>query len=384
MPRELTHIILAEKIAADLNKVENIKKNRIAYYIGVNAPDILFFSPKLKQKQFLHGDNIPDNDTSKIIVAMLDALKKEKNPELASKKRAFIHGYLCHMAGDTVFHPYIYSISGSSHNDNLSKGGRLNATIRHIMAETWLDIHFVKQNGYDFNNFKPFKEINRSSADKKVLSAFLGDCFESVFATGKPIAKIFRNNLTKHFHANNLSRQRRIRDFASKLDNMFGQKLSIIVSPFYHTDKKAPDELINFSSFKHPVTAEIINKNLDNLTSDAVTKGRELILAAEQYLLDGNLKKLNTVLKGEHFSTGMPKTSNKDLKYSNPMNIQKLKGEKIRKFMAKGKISVAPCGIQTISAQKMITTTLINKLTSAISNCLHRAVIYPLHRKYSR
>ena len=347
MPRELTHIILADNISQSLDNtaLKDIENNRIAYHMGSNAPDILFYGSSKKQGEMLHGKN--GEDTSKMVVSMLDEIRKEKDAKVASKKRAFVYGYLCHMAADITFHPYVFSVAGNSNSDDPKE--RLQSGARHALAETWLDIHFVKRSGHNFDNFKPFHKINRSIEDKNIISEFFATSFKNIYPTDKPIAHHFRRNTTRQLYANRITRNHTIRDFVTKLDDMFGQKLLASVAFVYRTDRKAPDELTNFTSFTHPLTAETINKNLDVLVKETVTRGNSFIIAAEQYLKDGNRTKLHSVIKGENLATGIAKTKNKDMKHFNPMSLKKLKGEKVKAFAGTKSLRAMPSGAKAFN-----------------------------------
>ena len=146
MPRDITHVILADEAASRI-KSQEISSNMNAFHMGCVADDSFLYSlsPQLSTK--LHGGF--GADTRAVILEMMKLLRAEKNPTKAAEKKAFLCGYVCHMAADQVFHPLIYSISGSHiGNKKLSKISKA----CHRYAETWLDLYFMREKNLSFKN----------------------------------------------------------------------------------------------------------------------------------------------------------------------------------------------------------------------------------------
>jgi hypothetical protein len=142
MPRDATHFILADE-TAKIIKSKDIFDNAEAFHMGCVADDAFLYTASPKLSTRLHGGL--GDDTRGVIMEMMDQLKEEKEQAKASEKRAFIYGYLCHMAADLTFHPLIYSISGSQvKSNNRSMHDVELAKACHRYAETWLDMYLMK------------------------------------------------------------------------------------------------------------------------------------------------------------------------------------------------------------------------------------------------
>jgi hypothetical protein len=281
MPRDITHIILADETAETIRR-KDILNHPDAFHMGCVADDTFLYtaSPKLSSK--LHGAfNV---DTRIMVLEMMDELQKEKNPERAAEKKAFICGYLCHMVADVTFHPLIYSISGSQlQNRDLSRAC-------HRYAETWLDLHLMKEKNLSFKNFRPFRKIVTKLAMRIRLDDFFTDCFQNSLKAKKytwgdnfDLQAQFHNGMTRQLFVDKITQNQTIGKILRKLDKVSGGKFKLFTSGFYDFSKEIPERL-TAGTFVHPVTGKIIRKSIKDLEQETIKYSIKFIRAAENYI----------------------------------------------------------------------------------------------------
>ena len=308
MPRDLTHVILADE-AAETIKSNEIFGNMEAFHMGCVTDDAFLytFSPKLSTK--LHGGF--GHDTREIVINMMDHLREEKNPVRAAEKKAFICGYVCHMAADSVIHPFIYSISGSQvESNNPSHDSVELSKACHRYAETWLDLHLMKKKNLTFKNFKPFRKIMKKVAMRIRLDDFFTDSFQLALNAKKytwgdnfDLQAQFHNGMTRQFAVDEVTQNKTIGSMMRKLDKVSDGKLKMYASGFYNLDTDIPQRL-TVDSFTHPVTGETVHKSIDDLTKEAVESSVKLIHAVDEYIKSGNREIFLTAVQNLNMDTG--------------------------------------------------------------------------------
>ena len=301
MPRDITHVILADE-AAKIIESKEISNHPEAFHMGCVSDDTFLYtaSPKLSGK--LHGRY--KVDTRAIVLEMMNELKKEKNSERAAEKKAFVCGYLCHMAADTVIHPLIYSISGSqSKNEELSKAC-------HRYAETWLDLYLMKKKNLSFKNFRPFRKIITKMAMRVRLDDFFTDCCQKVLKAKKytwgdnfDLQAQFHNGMTRQLFVDKITQNQTIGRMLRKLDRVLHGKLKLYISGFYDFNKEIPQRL-TADSFIHPVTGKPVNKSIDDLTQDAVACSVEFMRTVDDYLKSNDRGAFLSTVQNFNLDTG--------------------------------------------------------------------------------
>ncbi|MBI4753401.1 zinc dependent phospholipase C family protein [Candidatus Desantisbacteria bacterium] len=112
----LTHIELATRTIRILGpEAKGILDIYLAYFtLGAIGPDLFNKTPF---SSILHH-----NLLTKFAIALLDYIKMVKDGEKKDKLRAYIYGYLTHIAGDIHGHPLAHRLSNQSeHNLRLLK-----------------------------------------------------------------------------------------------------------------------------------------------------------------------------------------------------------------------------------------------------------------------
>lgn len=317
MPRDITHIILADE-AAEIVKVKEISDNPEAFHMGCVADDSFLYTASPKLSTRLHGGF--GDDTRAIVLEMMDEIKDEKNPARAAEKKAFLYGYLCHMAADTVIHPLIYSISGSQlKSNNRSEKDADFSKACHRYAESWLDLHLMKEKKLSFKSFRPFRKIVAKLAMRIRLDDFFTDCFQNALKAKKhtwgdnfDLQAQFHNGMTRQFFVDKVTQNQTIGKMLRKLDWILHGKLKLYTSGFYNFSKEIPQRL-TAGSFIHPVTGEVVHKSITDLEQDAVKCSVKFIKAADDYINGGDRKHFLNVVRNVNLDTGVEDSKLKDI-----------------------------------------------------------------------
>jgi hypothetical protein len=153
MPKEYTHWMVAERALSlvahraksvhwenNANRASNA--HRAAVFFGAIAPDLLFYylhGPSAGHFQAvsrrLHGEGGADSfgpvrrylDNA---VSHGEAVERPSVRPAASLERAFLFGYLSHIAADTTFHPMVWHLAGAE-------------LAGHFALESTLDLYFM-------------------------------------------------------------------------------------------------------------------------------------------------------------------------------------------------------------------------------------------------
>jgi hypothetical protein len=308
MPRDITHVILADE-AAEIIKSKEIFDNPEAFHMGCVADDSFMYSLSPELSTRLHGGL--GDDTRAVALEMMDELKKEKNSKRAAEKKAFICGYLCHMAGDLTFHPLIYSISGSQlKENNLSERDAEISTACHRYAETWLDLQIMKDRNLSFKNFRPFRKIITKIGMRNRLDDFFTDCYQNALKAKKftwgdnfNLQSQFHNGMTRQLFVDKIAQNQTVAGILRKLDRVSGGKLKLVTSGFYDFSGDVPERL-TAGSFVHPVTGETINKSIADLEQDAVKYCVKFMRAVDDYIKSGDREAFLEAVPNINLDTG--------------------------------------------------------------------------------
>lgn len=328
MPRDITHVILADE-AAGIIRDKDIFDNIEAFHMGCVADDTFLYSLSPQLSTRLHGGL--GDDTRAVVVEMMNRQHEEKNPRKAAEQKAFIYGYLCHMAADATFHPLIYSISGSQvkENNHCMAEVRLSKAC-HRYAETWLDLHLMRKRNLSFKNFKPFRKIITNIAMRFRLDDFFTDCFQNALKAKKytwgdnfDLQAQFHNGMTRQLFVDKITQNQTVGSILRKLDRVLKGRLKLYTSGFYNISSKIPP-CLTAGSFVHPVTGETVNKSIDDLEKDAVKLSAKFMQAADRYLKDGNQAAFLKAVPNVNLDTGQENSRLSDIHAKVAMKIFKL------------------------------------------------------------
>lgn len=350
MPRDLTHIILADDIEGKLSAetAENLSLNKTAYHMGAISHDSFLYGPSPKLSTKMHGGL--GDDTRNIVLTLMDGVRRETDPETRNVKKAFTFGFLSHIAADTAFHPFVYSVSGSQVRENNPSDEHVRlAKARHRYTETWLDMHFVEKKGCDFDNFRPMRKIVCDVRNRKKLSEFFCDAYQKAYDVNDDVSKGYKRGMLIQLFLGKMTRKPSLAKMMRRLDLLLNDRLATETSGFYQTDRQIPALLTQFTSYTHPVTGEKVHKTLDELANDAVERGVALISAAEKYISTGNRKEFLRDVLNTNLDTGLPDTRLSDIKRAVPVPLSSLKGTKRDAFGRKGGLKLMSSGAEAES-----------------------------------
>ena len=314
MPRDITHIILADEAVEKLKK-KDVFNHLDAFHMGCLADDSFLYSlsPQLSSK--LHGAE--KVDTRAVILAMMDDLVTEKKTARLAEKKAFIYGFLCHMAADVAFHPLIYSISGAHQVEN-DKQKKILAKACHRYAETWLDLHLMREKKLSFKNFRPFRKIISNLSMRMRLDDFFTDSLQNVLKAKKytwgdnfDLQAQFHCSMIRQLFVNKITQNQTIAGVLRKLDRVLHGKLKLYTSGFYDFNGDVPQRL-TAGSFIHPVTGERINKTIKDLEIEAVQNSIRYICAADNYINSKDKEAFCQIVRNFNCDTGMENSTPKD------------------------------------------------------------------------
>lgn len=346
MPRDLSHIIIADEVRSRLPQpaARDVADNEAAFHMGAIAVDSFLYGSSSTLATRLHGGL--GDDTRDPVLAMLDDARAERDPETAAAKRAFAFGYLTHVGTDIAYHPMVYSMSGSqAKENNLSQLGIDRAKARHRFIETWIDRDLMDKRGLSFDTFKPLKKIRTSDKFRPLCDFFAGNV-EKALGLDDSVKDTFRRSMRVQILIGRVTQSQPLRKLLDRLDRALDGKLKLATSGFYRTNRTLPKPMKEMTSFVHPVTGEVVHKNLDDLHKDAVANATRLVLFAREYLRTGDREAFKKSVKNVNLDTGVENTLLKDVTKTHEVPLKDLIGEKVAKFMEKTGIKRFSCGVK--------------------------------------
>jgi len=329
MPKEISHIYFSEEIQKGLRaEIQTIlEKHKNLYYYGSSSPDLFYYYLPLKKEyyelgsldigKYIHDDKENMNPIYKL-------LEWSKNSEENQKWRifAFVAGYLTHVAADTIFHPYIYSITGHYYNPDI-KLQKL-AQRNHRIFETKMDL-FILNHLYKttLKEFKLLKKLSLSSKQKEVLKLYGKAIQESFFPSieGKKMMEFslfcYKNQmmLIKLFQNQPLVS---ILDMVKKFHFEIENHLCLCYGN--HLDGYK----INFEAFEpapHPITGEIMEGNFFSFRDKIQDRGILFIESTYDFIVNKRfgLDFLKKQIPHYSLNTGLLQISHLEMKYFKPL-----------------------------------------------------------------
>lgn len=275
MPKELTHILIAQEIFALISGSRQkllahaLEKNQSAFYLGAIVPDAFSYDVAPKRKipegygkvsNALHLKNMAHND--QMAVTLFNAIRV--NPVKWPLKVAFATGIVTHTVSDRVFHGVI-----NHYTKEWGQSGSL-AIATHRQLETMIDMVMLQQLNLHQKDLQleNFVNINAQAkdclfrfylehmiGDKALLHPDLLNAFNRAYAQQRLFLKLFR--IKGLYHIMNL------------LNSLSAGRLAPWSSLFY------PDA-VNTKTF--PI---LLRLDLNSLTNDQAFYGDLATIAKE-------------------------------------------------------------------------------------------------------
>lgn len=154
MPSFYSHFYMAERASrlAQRSVAELIERNRGAFRIGAQGPDVFFYfvtslNKKMKSCAYV-GALLQNRNVGEAMALLLGAAKKD---ELT---RAYFFGYLCHYALDCAAHPYVMAMACDA---------------CHTPFENRLETSLLEYAGQDPKKYHPISALPHGEAEAKKL-----------------------------------------------------------------------------------------------------------------------------------------------------------------------------------------------------------------------
>jgi hypothetical protein len=299
-----------------------------AFHFGSIAADTFFYGvrvPFLDRAFACCGDRIhgaKGNDTSLPILQMLHELRENPEDSLLPEKLAFICGFLTHIALDTVMHPCIYYYSGNYYHENPKE--RALATTRHRLIETWLDLFLLRKISSSIDDFSCIKTIRRNSSLNLDLLRFFFQAFVRTDGVDEYLWKYLHRGYNVQMFLNSIYPDASWGKLVGAANRILKGKLDTFMALFYPWDyRDIPPEVIDFESYRHPITGEELPVSFNDLWKTARKRSLEFLEAVRLYLYhDGDHDQLGNIIKGYSLCMGLVGVSATDAGYFDglPMN----------------------------------------------------------------
>ncbi|PIE62740.1 MAG: hypothetical protein CSA25_03740 [Desulfobacter postgatei] len=259
MPKEITHLTLAEHVIRDLpgssQFFQPVQTFPALFLLGAVCPDSPFYylaGPRKKQIQALAGlFHRPGKE------ALAPVLRFLNDHRTTPPALALAAGAVCHIMSDTIFHPLVYYYTGMS-------GLHHGATARHRYFETAMDVHFQ----YLFRGKTRLHKIIRQT---KVSRPTLYTLMASLFWPQCPQTSLLKRTLQWHSISHALFGASVIRKVTIKMagtSHPVADPTAGLIYPF-----SKPCALPFFSGqlkYRHPCSGDFYNTELPTLVRKAV------------------------------------------------------------------------------------------------------------------
>ncbi|MFN3603399.1 MAG: zinc dependent phospholipase C family protein [Leptonema sp. (in: bacteria)] len=323
MPKEIAHIFFSENILKILRKeIQKIVKENInLYYFGSSSPDLYYYSIPIKRFRHIYDLNVGSkiHDDPNNLSPIHNLLQKAKsNTKEKDKIFSFVAGYLTHVAVDTYYHPYIYSITGHYFDSDIEKQKIYQKN--HRIYETCLDLFIVKE-------FYKISLKELSLKDKLFLQK-----------QQEPILKEYATSIYESFLDKRLSlkefvdytyicyrTQKILVSFFLKTKLIHGLRIlpwinkrfsSILALCYIEHPEKHQFDFWNLE-FQHPINGNKIKTNLDQIKTSIQKRGKRLIEFSYDFVYKDqySFSQLKEAIPHYSLNTGLISIPNTKMKY---------------------------------------------------------------------
>lgn len=252
MPAAYAHYRFGKEVIDCLPFVyrKPIEKYRELFDIGLHGPDILFYYKSLSSNSINQtGYALHEKPAAEFFEQAAGVYKTSENPEAL---RAYLYGFICHFALDSVCHPYIEKML---HECGLS----------HSELETELERYFMLKDNLNPMEYIPIQHIHATDEAGNVIAP----CFPPL--TSNDIKASLKGMILSHrlLHAPGKGK-RTLLYTALKLTGNYTSMQGLIMKP------EANEACVNYCVL------------LNNLYTEAVTVAASLIQQYANVLDRGN------------------------------------------------------------------------------------------------
>lgn len=183
MPNVLTHGLMAQEIVKQLSEQKILaatEAHKNVYLFASNGPDFLFYYnvwPWLDQKRANevseHGEIMHKEKINEFIDTMILIAQKQDDEKNKQIMIAYIAGYLCHWALDSVAHPFVFYRSGDM------KGEQKYDHYRYESAIDSKIVQLVYQQ--KLSKYPTVKFMNLNAYQEKVVAFLVSHAHQKVY-----------------------------------------------------------------------------------------------------------------------------------------------------------------------------------------------------------
>lgn len=279
MPKEITHWIIAERVAKKLQGTvyeQAINKYPNIYKLGAVYHDLFYYLTPQKYPKHqaiaqglasvtnkLHG--ISGEDTFAVLRCVAWQIQRQaENQHLI----AFWLGLLTHIIADQIFHPLVYYYTGEYYPDTDIKT-RIRHQRHHLKFEALLDFYLCKGNYEEMNKYD-------LTALVKGLEYRFDDLVQQALAFYLTMnAEVYaKHMLTALAHAHKAHRQIRSlsrNSFFAPLFSFFPQNMQTKLGALYYKQLNSYFERLSGElAFKNPVTGQTTLTTIEEMLNLSV------------------------------------------------------------------------------------------------------------------
>ncbi len=379
MPKEMTHIVLAEEACQVLGNTSPrhnkgrreiatlLREQRNAYYFGSVAPDIFFYDiafPLENKKcprggdwgNAIHGTR--GENTMAHIFAMAHILNESRlqaslgyRNGMPEKHRklclAFAMGYLTHVALDTVLHPIVYYFSGNYYAPEPT--AKKWSETRHRTIESLLDLLVLERTHRTFTELNTPVLVKMSAKQQKVVLGFFTLALRMAFGNEStpaipgdrwfqprdniytdPLYKTVKRGTIKQRILNRLFRIRVAGKSALLLNRKNRDKFSEFSTLMYPARTytaylkkwRNPLDLYALQHFRNPLTNQEKKISFADLSKRSLARCRRYLVAFDR--LVNHLEQeaaLKKILNGPSLNNARPGVPTKEMQFFAPLPL---------------------------------------------------------------
>ena len=210
------------------------------------------------------GERIPALRSAKCCAVFKTARKTARPAAEDDARFAFVCGFLSHMALDIVFHPWVYAVTGPYYDPDPDK--QADSQMSHRLVESWLDLLMLQRFEKTRNNFDPLKAIRANSMTNLDCLDFFAESFRTAWRIEGDVGRYLRRFYTVQMLLGRLFPSQTATTAIALLNRLTKGRLRAFTALFYPTrPERMPAGLFEFQNFRHPVTGQTIDSNLDQL-----------------------------------------------------------------------------------------------------------------------
>lgn len=181
MPAAITHSLLARRVGEELEKsgFPTVPLEMDAFLWGAQGPDFLFthrYLPWQKgESLFSYGDKLHHCRPSRLFPILQEHVKRDTD----GMARAYVYGFLCHYAADSICHPFIQFGSAELQKQDPSQ----EVGVYHNQIESCLDVILLRyERGELPMEFGLKRTVPKNERAWRVIAALYEDILTRLYA----------------------------------------------------------------------------------------------------------------------------------------------------------------------------------------------------------